>query len=64
LFEHEKCVSIKQYYYIKNKNKEKYIVEVEDTDYIQIVNDISRLFDNKNGTRDKVVPFNLYFSLI
>jgi hypothetical protein len=58
LFEHSNCVSIKPYYYIKEPKNRTEKPKLGHTDYIQIVSNISRLFDNKNIARDKVVPFN------
>lgn len=46
LFEHRNCVSIKPYYYINNKGKD---------NYIDIVQNISRNFNDMKLMRDRVV---------
>ena len=46
LFEHENCVSIKPFYYIKDNGLD---------NYNEIAQNISRNFTNKQALRDKVV---------
>jgi len=58
LFEHDKCVSIKPFfyeYYEKEKNEAGVEVEIKKDNYIELVQNISRNFNDKVKMRDRVV---------
>ena len=51
IFEHEKCLSIKLFYYQRSKN-------INDNDFTEKTYEISRHFENKGLMRKKVISFD------